>query len=344
MCIILGFVLVFIFSPMISTTKIFSFNLPKLSLISSSTDNRLISSSLFVLAEDKLKIELLFMGPKNKKRELPPLILLHGSGGGAWIFHRWQEYFAQIGIDSYAVSLRGSYGTGMKDFDTVISLTKIISDLKCVLIYIRKKYSNNANGRPIVLGHSFGGLVLSTLLEDKSVRSNISGAVWMAALPPSGQQSMALRFIYTRFINTVNIIRGFAFGAAQKSPVVNKLLFYDQDTPESDVLRYMTRLQKDAQYPLNFTEIENNLPSKKRTKTGEAYWLKQVLEDKNQQFKRLVFGSNDDYIVDPEAIKENAKFVGVKPILINGPGHNIMLGEKWQVAADTIKDWLLKEF
>lgn len=332
--------------------KIFTFKSPKpIALLPSNNDNndkRLISS--YVIADDKLKIELLFAGPNNNQsKRLPTLLFLHGSGGGAWIYNDWLEYFANLGFNTYAIGLRGSFGTGMTDLQNVINLSDIISDLRCVLKFINRKHGATICQGPVILGHSFGGLVLSALLEDKSVRSCISGAVWMATLPPSGQQSMATRFLYTRFFHTINIIRGFAFGAAQKSPVMNKLLFYDDDTPETDVLRYMTRLQKDAKFPLNFTQIENMLPSKKSTNNGEAMWLKEIIgidevKDGKKLFKRFVFGSNNDYIVDQEAIREMAKFVGTKPVYVNGPGHNIMLGAKWRVAADTIRDWLLKEF
>ena len=296
----------------------------------------------YVKTRDKLRIELRYSIQKRslfarifRKRKSRPLVFIHGSGGGAWIFEEhWLPFFSKIGYDSYAVGLRGSYGTGLPTGDTskTVKISQHISDLKCVLNYFKKRYGSTKN--PIFIGHSFGGLILMKLLEDSVARKSLHGAGWLCSVPPSGQGRMAVRFLFTRFINTVNIIRGFALNQTDR-PALNRLLFFDNTISDVDLKRYMQRLKQDAIIGEDMAEIEQSLPSKHMTAEGTATW---TLENRLETF---VLGSKNDYIVDPPAIRETAKFVGCKkPVLIVGPGHNVMLGGYWQVAAAAISDWL----
>ena len=98
----------------------------------------------------------------------------------------------------------------------------------------------------------------------------------------------------------------------------------------------MARLKLDASIGLDIKDVEANLPSRNATRGGQATWV----SDPSTSFKRLVLGSVDDNIVDEEGIAETARYAGVKPVFISGPGHNIMLGGRWNVAAEKIKTWL----
>eukprot|EP01041_Mallomonas_annulata_P005692 gene5692-11481_t len=312
----------------------------------SESDIDISSRTTTIVTSDNLRMELLFSGPRKQKNRMP-LIFIHGAGGGAWVFQEhWLPFFAKLGYECYAVGLRGSFGSGLppKDTSTAVTLTQHISDLKTILQVLKKKHRNM---KPIILGHSFGGLVVTKLLEDDAIRSLVSGAAWICALPPTGQGKMATRFLFTRFISTVNIIRGFAFGQVRR-PALNRLIFYDDSISDNDLIRYMNRLQLDSKIGQNFTDVGNNLPIID-AKTGLAPWLSSPLisgnlETTKSPLKRLVMGSINDYIVDPPAIIENAKYFGVEPVLIRGPGHNVMLGGRWEVAASAVLNWLRSEF
>jgi hypothetical protein len=132
---------------------------------------------------------------------------------------------------------------------------------------------------------------------------------------------MAARFLRTRFWQTVTILRGFAFGGARSDPKVNRKIFYDDSISLFQVSNYMERLNKDAEIGIDLKGVEANQPSKG---LKQAAWIKLIdssaSEGKMRPFRRFVMGANEDYIVDPPAIKETAAFVGVDPVLINGPG------------------------
>jgi hypothetical protein len=45
-------------------------------------------------------------------------------------------------------------------------------------------------------------------------------------------------------------------------------------------------------------------------------------------------------VVDAEGVRETAAFLGVEPVVLSGMYHDVMLGPRWQLAADEIAGWL----
>jgi len=266
------------------------------------------------------------------------LLFIHGSGAGGWVFEEhWLPFFAAMGFDAYTLSLRGSFATGFKDTPGAnrkgATVSQHISDIKDV---IRKIYKRGGGKGPIILGHSFGGLLVSKLLEDSEGHALIQRAGWLCSLPPTGQGPMSQRFLYTRFPQTINILRAFLFGQINNKKL-NRQIFYDSSVTDDKLAEYMARLALDAGGKPDLADVESALPSRNLNPDGSATWLS---APGSRRLKFFVLGSNDDYIVDPQAVLETAKYVDAKPVLIDGPGHNIMLGERWRVAADQILLWL----
>ena len=56
--------------------------------------------------------------PERRTRR-KPLLLVHGELGGSWVWHRYQEYFAQRGWEAHAVNLRGHYWSETADYETL---------------------------------------------------------------------------------------------------------------------------------------------------------------------------------------------------------------------------------
>ncbi|HKJ00764.1 MAG TPA: alpha/beta hydrolase [bacterium] len=85
----------------------------------------------------------------------PPLLLVHGSGHGAWCWELWQERLPRLGWESYALSLRNHPGSAPVDRETFLQRTTVedyADDVAAVAAQI---------GRPaIVVGHSMGGIVV----------------------------------------------------------------------------------------------------------------------------------------------------------------------------------------
>jgi len=54
----------------------------------------------------------------------------------------------------------------------------------------------------------------------------------------------------------------------------------------------------------------------------------------------MVIGAELDMCVDVQGVEDTAKAYGVKPVILKGAPHDIMLDVEWEKAADEILAWL----
>ena len=105
--------------------------------------------------------------PKGK----PPVLLIHGMFGGAWLWEKYQAYLARSGYESHAMNLRGHHGSRpVRDIGKV-SLDDYVADALEVAAALKN---------PIVMGHSMGGLIAQKVAEAGGCRA----AVLIASAPP----------------------------------------------------------------------------------------------------------------------------------------------------------------
>jgi pimeloyl-ACP methyl ester carboxylesterase len=103
----------------------------------------------------------------------PPVLFVHGMFGGAWMFADWQRRFAELGYSSVAIDLRG-HGESRPVPDVGrVSVREYVDDALAVAATL---------GRPVVIGHSMGGLIAQKLAELDAVRA----VVLLCAAPPRG--------------------------------------------------------------------------------------------------------------------------------------------------------------
>ena len=108
----------------------------------------LVSRSLVALPTG-VDMEVLHCKPPAPSKH-PPLLFVHGTFHGAWCWEQhWMERFAAAGLESHAVSLRGTSGSPCDAKSVKIS--EHVADLRAFV-------DEHLNGRPpILVGHSFGG-------------------------------------------------------------------------------------------------------------------------------------------------------------------------------------------
>ena len=147
------------------------------------------------------------------------------------------QFFNNLGYDCYAVSLRGTYKTGMLagDSSSKVTIQEHIDDITHALRTIRE--NDPSRPAPIIISHSFGGVVTMKLLESLECRENVSAAAWLCSVPPSGNGPMTLRFCKTRPCDALQIVYGFVFKGATSNPTVCRKLFFDEALPEEDINR-----------------------------------------------------------------------------------------------------------
>lgn len=175
-------------------------------------------------------------------RQKAPILFIHGSFHAAWCYEEnYLDFFSELGHQCYAISLRGTSTTGMppQDPGEVVRMEQHVSDVKCALSSMKASMSERMEGTdfpdPIIVSHSFGGLIVMKLLEDEEIRKKVSGACFLCSVPPSGNGPMTQRFIKSKFLSSLKIVWGFVFKAATNNLPTCRELFFDKSVPSEDI-------------------------------------------------------------------------------------------------------------
>lgn len=262
-----------------------------------------------IVGSDGISLELVREPPRQPSvAHQFPLLFVHGAFAGAWV---WQEnylpYFAGLGYDSYALSLRGHGDSEGRGRLATVSLQDYVNDLTNVTAQFARP--------PIVIGHSMGGMILDQALRR---RARVSGAIFLAAAPPTG---MGPAVVHTLFNNPWMLWQMSVLQAMGPSWVdvdtVHRAVFADPPGREQ-MLEYLSRTQRESQYAL--TELA--LPSWPVRSTPRV--------------PVAVVGAEKDSIVMPCMVRTTAWIYGVEPYWIPSAGHMTMLESGWLKGAEVV--------
>ena len=120
--------------------------------------------------------------PERRSRRRP-LLLVHGELGGSWLWHRYQEYFAQRGWEAHALNLRAHYWSDMTDYER-LDFETYLGDVEAGV--------ERLGGHVVVIGHGLGGLLALKAAERASIAGIvlISPALPGALRPPAKSHQM----------------------------------------------------------------------------------------------------------------------------------------------------------
>lgn len=257
-----------------------------------------------------LHLEVLSRLPESRARPTP-LLFVHGSYISAWC---WDEhflpYFAARGYAAYAVSLRGHGGSAGRERLPWHSLRDYVDDLRQVADALPR--------RPVVIGHSMGGMVVQKYLE----RWVAPAAVLMASVPPAGLLEMSGWLALTRPQLLTNLwLVQTGTGELAHYGEVGRALFSHQ-LPEHLVQRYLRKTQPESQ----------------RALLDMSGW--DLPRQGTPRPPTLVLGAGSDALVPRFSVHATALANDVKAELFAGMGHVMMLEPNWRQVADRILQWL----
>lgn len=108
---------------------------------------------------------------------LPPALLVHGAGGGAWEWQIWQRVFATQGVSTHALTLQPYPGDsaerGFPNTSYALYLQQVQAELQ-------------RSGAKILIGASLGGLLAAELAGLENCVPSIDALVLVAPIPPRG--------------------------------------------------------------------------------------------------------------------------------------------------------------
>jgi pimeloyl-ACP methyl ester carboxylesterase len=175
----------------------------------------------------------------------------------------------------------------------------------------------------VLVGHSFGGLVVQQLLQ-KDV--GIAGAALLCCVPPEGNGGIAKRMMFSRPGQAMRVTYAFISRAFETDAALCRDTFFSPSLPEAELRRFQAAISRNGKTRLlDLRQLNNDLPVPRPKKKVPV----------------LVIGAELDAVVDAQAVGDTAAWVGAQPpVVIAGCGHDAMLDAAWRDTADALAAWL----
>ncbi|KAJ3686062.1 hypothetical protein LUZ61_015226 [Rhynchospora tenuis] len=260
------------------------------------------------------------------KRGAPPVVLVHGSFHAAWCWaEHWMPFFSSSGLHCYAISLLGQGESDVPQGAAAGTLETHASD---IADFIKQEISVP----PVLIGHSFGGLIIQSYLST-TINSSFgatypkpAGAVLVCSVPPSGNSGLVWRYLLTKPLAAIKVTLSLAAKAFANSLSLCRETFFSSEMEDHSVLRYQELMKGSSKTPLfDLRKLNASLP---------------VPSIQKGSVEILVLGANNDFIVDMEGLYETAKFYDVGPMCVEGVAHDMMLDCAWEKGAEIILEWI----
>jgi len=261
-----------------------------------------------------MDLELIARPPDNNENSRS-ILFIHGAYHAAWCWEEhFLDYFAQSGYFACALSLRG-HGNSEGSKSQKVGFDDYLDDLDQTI--------QKLGQRTILVGHSLGGMLVQKYIETHPV----SAAVIMSTAKPQGLRAVGKRLL-----------------RLYPSKTLQMLL-----TGNPDRLWHSPQVIQDVFLPHKMTQAKKNYYIQRIVSQSESghLMLKELVSIKfnrpvNPQRVLVVKGKKDALIQDRECEKL-ADMHQVNPIFLDHVPHDLMLGEDWGLAADTILNWLQSE-
>eukprot|EP00968_Pinguiococcus_pyrenoidosus_P001259 scaffold57_cov254-Pinguiococcus_pyrenoidosus.AAC.12 len=294
-----------------------------------------------------LEMQTLSSTPANV--EGPRVVFVHGSNHGAWCWaEHWFGFFAERQHASVALNLRGTSGAyppqGYNGGKKKVPLADHMADLASAVTLSTQEAGEDGI---VLVGHSFGAFLLMKFMETPTARSlvqagAIKGLGLLCSVPPVGSSPQVRRMLLSKPVLAFQVTWGLAAKKVLESVSLCRRCFMDDAMPDELVEKYMEQLRKDSDYGLDLKEINANLPIQTASDdNGVASWIaSETNRDGLPSDAILVLGASEDVLVDPVGVQATADFCAVKPVLLDGVHHDVMLDTgMWEVAAGVVAEW-----
>jgi len=257
-----------------------------------------------------MKLELISNKPKGVSREVP-ILFVHGAWHGAWCWEKnFMPYFAENGYTSYALSLRGHGDSEVPTYFRWMRIADYVADVAQVVGQLPEK--------PVMVGHSMGGLVVQKYLEEYTAPA----AVLLASVPVKGVFRTTLRIALRHPLAFMKANLTWSLYPLIGKPKLTREAFFSMDILPDTLNEYFGLVQ-DESYLAFLDMMLFKLPNPEKVST-----------------ELLIIGAENDTIFHPDEIQATAAAYNKKPEVFKGMAHDMMLEDGWQTVADRILEWL----
>jgi len=242
--------------------------------------------------------------PRQSTRR--PVLFVHGYFATARVFTEWLPFFAARSVPAYAINLRGRSGSRTNVDLGRATMDDFVDDAAAVARHL---------GKPVVVGHSMGGLIAQRLAE----RGAVHAAVLISPAPPKGISVMSPR-LAIRQLKYLPAIFG-------SKPVV----------PARDDLREIVLNHVPAE--LQDAVLDELVPDSGRA--GKEMSTSGFPVDRTRvRCPMLVIGARDDQFIPVKIADRVAKRYGAPIHILEGHGHMSIIEPGWEILADSVEKWV----
>lgn len=260
-----------------------------------------------------MALEVLTAGEASER---PPLLFVHGSFCGAWVWaEHFLSYFAAAGWQCAAVSLRGHGGSDGRDGLDGFSLADYVADVM--------EAAAGLGRPPVLVGHSLGGMVAQRV----ACRSKVAGLALLASVGPGGIGS-AFTHMSLRHPDLLwQLGRLQTIGPEGVDYEVVRRGLFSEDFPVEQALAFVPRFQRESQRAAN----ELLMPQ----------WFHLM---PRPAIPALVLGGNRDAFIPYGDLALAATYWAAEMKVLDGLPHVMMLDTTWEKAAEALASWLDQRF
>jgi pimeloyl-ACP methyl ester carboxylesterase len=248
----------------------------------------------------------------------PPILFIPGYFASAWVYESYLPFFAERGYAGFGLNLRGREGSALPLGTMLgrVSLDDFIDDARQVAGWLTERV-----GKPIVFGHSMGGLIAQKLGEEGFARA----LVLLSPAPPRGISVMTAGLLRRQLRYLPALLRSRRVvprWADMRALVLNRV-------PEAEQKATFARFIPDS------------------GRAGRQMSLGRVKVDadrvRGNGCKVLVVTSDEDRFIPQRVAQRVAQRYRAPIFVARGHGHLMLQEPGWREPADFIAGWLERE-
>ncbi|HZI42468.1 MAG TPA: alpha/beta hydrolase [Gemmatimonadaceae bacterium] len=256
--------------------------------------------------------------PRAGSRSKPPILFIPGYFASAWVYESYLPFFAERGYAGFALNLRGREGSALPSGMMLgrVSLNDFIDDARQAARWLTDRLS-----RPIVVGHSMGGLIAQKLGEEGLARA----LVLLSPAPPRGIRMMSGKLLRRQLRYLPALLRSKRIvprWSDMRELVLNRV-------PENEQKATFARFVSDS------------------GRAGREMSLGSVKVDAERVRSNgcpvLVVTSDDDRFIPPRIAQRVAQRYRAPVYMARGHGHLMLQEPGWNEPASFIAQWLERE-
>ena len=244
----------------------------------------------------------------------PPLLLVHGFMVGAWWFERLQALLAERGWSSWAVNLRGHDG---RRWDGALGRVTIADYVSDALAAARALAAREGVARPIVVGHSMGGLIAQKVAE----AGMASAAVLLCPAPPRGIRWATLPILLAETRHLWSVVRS--------RPLAPRRVEFAHMN-----FNRIPRAEWDGLFARAVADSS--------TAGSELLFSRVSVDESRVRCPMLVVTTSDDRFFPPAIGRRVAEKYGAELLELEGHAHFLLFEPGWEEAAARIERWLAR--